>query len=62
MTMQKPTYTGEQIKRLSNVHRALCEARSIDPRSWQGRKIAELLLDKCTGNEPDHVILQRVSH
>lgn len=62
MTMQQPVYTPEQIKRLSDAHRILCAERNIDPQSFHGRLVAGLLLDKCTGDEPDEVIRQRVSH
>ena len=62
MTMQKSVYTPEQIKRLSEVHRFLCAERLVDPHSWQGREIAELLLDKCTGSESRDVIMRRVAH
>lgn len=62
MTMQKSVYTPEQIKRLSEVHRVLCAERHIDPYSREGRSMAELLLDKCTGDEPADVIAWRISH
>lgn len=62
MKMQKSVYTPEQIKRLSEAHRILCADRLIDPHSLQGREVAGLLLDKCTGDEPNDVILRRVAH
>ena len=62
MKMQKSVYTPEQIKRLSEAHRTLCDERNIDPHSWHGREVAELLLDKCTGDEPDDVIMKRIAH
>jgi hypothetical protein len=62
MTMQKTVYTPEQMKRRSEVHRILCTERNINPQSLDGRLVAGLLLDKCTGDEPNEVIIQRVSH
>ncbi|MCJ8521464.1 hypothetical protein ABID21_004598 [Pseudorhizobium tarimense] len=62
MTMQKSVYTAEQIKRLSEVHRVLCAEQQIEPSSREGRSMAELLLDKCTGDEPAGVIMRRISH
>lgn len=61
MTMQTRIYNSDQIKRLSDVHRNLCAARQVDPHSWQGRHIAELLLDKCTGDEALSEIARRVA-
>jgi hypothetical protein len=58
MTMQKTVYTPEQMKRRSEVHRILCTERNINPQSLDGRLVA----DKCTGDEPNEVIIQRVSH
>jgi hypothetical protein len=62
MVTQKAVYSPEQIKRLSEVHRILCAERLIDPHSLQGREVAELLLDKCTGDEPNHVIMKRIAN
>lgn len=60
--IQQAVYTPEQIKRLSEAHRILCAERNINPQSLDGRLVAGLLLDTCTGDEPDEVIRQRVWH
>lgn len=61
-SMEKPVHTREQLQRLSAVHKILCAQRNVHPHSEQGRDAAVLLLNKCTGDEPEEVILKKFAH
>ena len=60
--MEKMVYSKEQLQRLSNAHQMLCISQNVDPQSKFGREVAALLLEKCSGDESEDVMIEKVSH
>lgn len=55
-------YSAEQLLRLNNVHKIICEIRDIDPKSVVGRELAARLFKECDGNERQEDIIHRFTH
>ncbi len=60
--MEKAFYSKEQLQRFSRAHQKLCAFQNINPQSKPGRDMALLLLEQCTGEESEEIMVAKVSH
>lgn len=55
-------YSSDQLHKLTEVHRTLCDHRGIDPVSEDGRDLAVRLLNRYRGDEAKEEMLRCFAH
>ena len=55
-------YSIEQLQRLINAHKLVCQQRGVDPLDRDGRDLAARLLTDFGGDETEAMMLRRFAH
>ncbi|GEM_PF-2922080 len=58
----RQVYSAEQLQRLVNAHKVICDIRNVDPRGPFGYDIAIRLLNECDGSEEQSYMLRLFAH
>ncbi len=58
----RQVYSAEQLQRLVDAYRVICDIRGVDPRGQYGYDIAIRLLTECDGSEEQSYMVRRFAH